>query len=192
MATQVDASADAEIYMSNVTRNGAPETFRFAVLNDLLIQQVGIVLFDHDAGIAGRDVFSLEPRDEIEANGKKFTIGINGLTLNSGDIKATKYIVQFSAYDMFGNEFKADTVVMRTIEDLYKEIQADKELKQEFVSAFKEGQIEEFLSAHDCDAKAADVMVFLKETQDEVASEDDLAKVAGGWCMGITDTSHCT
>ncbi|MBR3241199.1 MAG: hypothetical protein IKF90_00680 [Parasporobacterium sp.] len=192
MATQVDASADAEIYMSNVTRNGAPETFRFAVLNDLLIQQVGIVLFDHDAGIAGRDVFSLEPGDEIEANGKKFTIGINGLTLNSGDIKATKYIVQFSAYDMFGNEFKADTVVMRTIEDLYKEIQADKELKQEFVSAFKEGQIEEFLSADDCDAKAADVMVFLKETQDEVASEDDLTKVAGGWCTGITDTSHCT
>ena len=39
-------------------------------------------------------------------------ININGLTLKSDDIKATKYIVQVSAYDLFGKEFKSDTVVI--------------------------------------------------------------------------------
>ena len=115
MATQVDDSTDAEIYMSKVTRNGVPESFRFAVLNGLFsnkLQQVGVVLFDNDVGTASRDVLPLKPGDEIEVNGKKFTIGRNGLTLNSRDINVSKYFVQVVAVDMFGKEFKSDIFVI--------------------------------------------------------------------------------
>ena len=71
---------------------------------------------------------------------------------------------------------------MKSLEELYKEVQENEELKKEFISAFKEGKVEEFLKAHDCDASASDVMAFLNSTKEETASEDDLAKVAGGGC----------
>lgn len=111
MSTQVDDSENAEIYMSRITRNGAPETFRFAVINStsgIELQQVGIVLFDNDAGTASRDVFPLQPGDEIEVNGKTFTIDNNGLTLMTGDINVPRYAVQVTAIDMFGKEIKSD------------------------------------------------------------------------------------
>ena len=69
---------------------------------------------------------------------------------------------------------------MKSLEELYKEVQGNEELKKEFITSFKEGQIEDFLKAHNCTASAADVMSFLKRAQDEAATEDDLAKVAGG------------
>ena len=71
---------------------------------------------------------------------------------------------------------------MRTLEELYKEVQENEEMKKEFITAFKEGKVEEFLKAHDCASTAADVMTFLSSKKEEVASEDDLAKVAGGGC----------
>ena len=40
---------------------------------------------------------------------------------------------------------------MKSLEELYKEVQENEEQKKEFVSAFKEGRVEDFLSAHDCD-----------------------------------------
>ena len=75
---------------------------------------------------------------------------------------------------------------MKSLEELYKEVQDNEELKKDFITAFKEGQIESFLKAHDCDAAVSDVMVFLNSTKEEVASEDDLAKVAGGGCSSYT------
>lgn len=113
-ATQVDDSESSEIYMSRITRNGAPETFRFAVVNSISgieLKQVGVVLFDEDVGTASRDVFPLQPGDKIEANGKTFTISSNGLTLMTGDIDVPRYVVQVTAYDMFGKEFKSETAV---------------------------------------------------------------------------------
>ena len=89
---------------------------------------------------------------------------------------------------------------MKSIEELYKEIQSNEDLKKEFVTAFKEGKTEEFLKEHDCDATASDVMAFLNSKKEEVASEDDLAKVAGGGCTltdgcttsgGSIDKTHC-
>ena len=74
---------------------------------------------------------------------------------------------------------------MKTLEELYREVQENEELKKEFVSAFKEGSLEDFLKNHDSEATSADVVAFLKGTKEEAVSEDDLAKVAGG-CM----TSH--
>ena len=71
---------------------------------------------------------------------------------------------------------------MKTLEELYKEIQGNEELKKEFIAAFKEGRLEEFLKSQNSDATPADVVAFLKGTKEEILSEDDLAKVAGG-CM---------
>ena len=81
---------------------------------------------------------------------------------------------------------------MKSIDELYKEVQENEELKKEFVVAFKEGQVEDFLKINDCDATASDVMAFLNSQRDEAASEDDLAKVAGGSCSNYTkDTCYC-
>ena len=79
---------------------------------------------------------------------------------------------------------------MKSLEDLYKEVQENEELKKEFVTAFKEGRTEEFLKTHNCDATASDVMAFLNSKKEEVASEDDLAKVAGGGCSSIPCHSY--
>ena len=81
---------------------------------------------------------------------------------------------------------------MKSIEELYKEVQENEELKKEFISAFKEGQIEGFLKANDCDASAADVMAFMKSQRDEAATEDDLSKVAGGGGCSTYTCDHCS
>ena len=83
---------------------------------------------------------------------------------------------------------------MKSIEELYKEVQENEELKKEFITAFKEGKVEDFLKAHDCDATVDDVMAFLNSTKEETASEDDLAKVAGGGCSsnGCKRTDDCS
>ena len=80
---------------------------------------------------------------------------------------------------------------MKSLEELYKEVQENEELKKEFISAFKEGKVEEFLKAHDCDSTAVDVMMFLNRTKDEAASEDDLSKVAGGDCGSTVTCRSC-
>ncbi len=81
---------------------------------------------------------------------------------------------------------------MKSLEELYKEVQANEELKKEFVLAFKEGRVESFLKAHDCDATAADVMTFLSSAKEEAATEDDLAKVAGGCGSSATCGNNCS
>ena len=80
---------------------------------------------------------------------------------------------------------------MKTLEKFYKEVQENEELKKEFVVAFKEGRLEEFLKNHDSDATPADVVAFLKGTKEEVVSEDDLAKVAGGCFTSHTCAPDC-
>ena len=71
---------------------------------------------------------------------------------------------------------------MKSLEELYKEVQENEELKKEFITSFKEGSLESFLSSHNCDATASDVMEFLRGTEKILESEDDLSKVAGGGC----------
>ena len=41
---------------------------------------------------------------------------------------------------------------MKTLEELYKEVQGNEELKKEFIAAFKEGRLEEFLKSQNSDA----------------------------------------
>ena len=69
---------------------------------------------------------------------------------------------------------------MKTLEDLYKEILADQELKAQCGEAIKAQKLEEFLKAHECEATMEEVKVFL-ESKKEV-SADELDAVAGGGC----------
>ncbi len=80
---------------------------------------------------------------------------------------------------------------MKSLEDLYRDVQQSEELRKEFVTSFKEGNVESFLKAHDCDATPADVMAFLNGMKDEAATEDDLAKVAGGCFTSHTCAPDC-
>ena len=81
---------------------------------------------------------------------------------------------------------------MKTLEELYKEVQGNEELKKEFIAAFKENRMEEFLKSQNSDAAPADVVAFLKGTKEEILSEDDLAKVAGGCFSSYTCYDGCS
>ena len=80
---------------------------------------------------------------------------------------------------------------MKSLEELYNEVKENEEMKKAFVTAFKEGKTEEFLKANDCDASVSDVNVFLNSAKSETASDDDLAKIAGGGCTSYTCGNSC-
>ena len=75
---------------------------------------------------------------------------------------------------------------MKTIQELYSEIMASKELKEQFIEAAKAGKQEEFLKAHGCEATMEEVQAFLEAKQNEDAplSFDELENAAGGGCEG--------
>jgi hypothetical protein len=69
---------------------------------------------------------------------------------------------------------------MKTLEQLYEEIQSNEELKKEFTASIKENTTDDFLKKHDCDANIRSVMAFMNNLKDGELSEDDLESVAGG------------
>ena len=71
---------------------------------------------------------------------------------------------------------------MKTIQEMYSEIMASKELKEQFIEAANAGKQEEFLKAHGCEATLEDVKAFLEAKQQEDAplSFDELENAAGG------------
>ena len=73
---------------------------------------------------------------------------------------------------------------MKTIQELYNEIMASKELKEQAIEAAKAGKQEEFLKEHGCEATLEDVKAFLEAKQQEDAplSFDELENAAGGEC----------
>ena len=77
---------------------------------------------------------------------------------------------------------------MKTIQELYSEIMASEELKDQFIEAAKAGKQEEFLKAHGCEATMEEVQAFLEAKQQEDAplSFDELENAAGGECNDET------
>ena len=73
---------------------------------------------------------------------------------------------------------------MKTIQELYSEIMASEELKDQFIEAAKAGKQEEFLKAHGCGATLQEVQAFLtaKQSEDAPLSFDELENAAGGEC----------
>ena len=79
---------------------------------------------------------------------------------------------------------------MKTIQELYNEIMASKELKEQAIEAAKAGKQEEFLKEHGCEATLEDVKAFLEAKQQEDAplSFDELENAAGGNCATTQET----
>ncbi len=114
MATQVDHTADNDIYMSKIIRNGAPETFRFAHIHNLFgshFRQIGMVLYDDDMGSARKDVYPIMVGDEVNVDGEEFTIDAKGLVINSRNLDKTPYIIKVTAADIFGKEIVSNSAV---------------------------------------------------------------------------------
>ena len=72
----------------------------------------------------------------------------------------------------------------KNIEELYKEVMENEALKAEFATAYREGNVSEFLKKHDCDATAEEVSEYVNGVKDEALSLDDLDNVAGGGGCG--------
>ena len=69
---------------------------------------------------------------------------------------------------------------MKTIEELYKEINAAEELKNA-VSAIKDkGALADFLKEHGCDASADEFEKFVKSQSEGEIGDDAAGAVAGG------------
>ena len=81
---------------------------------------------------------------------------------------------------------------MKSLEQLYEEIKDNDELKKEFTTAYKEGNVESFLKANECDASAEDVKDYLDGLKENAVSDDDLDKVAGGGCGTTMTCDACT
>ena len=77
---------------------------------------------------------------------------------------------------------------MKTIEQLYKEIMSDKDLKAQAVEAAKAGKLEAFLKEHGCEAKLEEVAAFLKDkgNEDKPLSVYELENASGGGCNAAT------
>ena len=75
---------------------------------------------------------------------------------------------------------------MKTMEELYKEVIGNDELKEKFIAATKEGKLADFLKENDCDADPKDVVRFVDGVKDSAVSDADLDKVAGGCCTSVT------
>ena len=51
---------------------------------------------------------------------------------------------------------------MKTLEQLFEEVKADKALKAELIQAVKDGKTEEFFKAHDCKTTTEKAIEFAK------------------------------
>ena len=71
---------------------------------------------------------------------------------------------------------------MKTLNELYIEVNADESLKAEYVEAAENGKIEEFLKAHDCEATISEFDEFMKNADGKSGelSDDELDNVAAG------------
>jgi hypothetical protein len=52
---------------------------------------------------------------------------------------------------------------MKTVQELYDEVMADKNLLNELIEAVKADKAEDFLKAHGCDATTKEVIAFVKK-----------------------------
>ena len=67
---------------------------------------------------------------------------------------------------------------MKNLEELYRDILSNEELKAQFAEAIKAQKLEEFLKAQGCKATPEEVKEFLESQKD--ASVDVLDSIAGG------------
>lgn len=78
---------------------------------------------------------------------------------------------------------------MKTIDELYKEVMGNEELKEEFLAAVQNNTGGAFLKNHGCEASLPEVMEYINGLKTVELSEDDLETVAGG-CKPESDKCH--
>ena len=71
---------------------------------------------------------------------------------------------------------------MKTLEELYQEIAASEELKNEYAEAQKNAKVSEFLKAHGCEATDRELSDFLSKKESGELSDEELDNAAGGGC----------
>ena len=71
---------------------------------------------------------------------------------------------------------------MKTLDELYVEVNADDALKDEYIEAAENGKIGEFLKTHDCEASLSEFDEFMKNADGKNGelSYDELDNVAAG------------
>ena len=74
---------------------------------------------------------------------------------------------------------------MKTLQDLYKEIINNDELKKAFTEAAKAGKTLEFIKAQGCETTEEELKAFLSKQSGEL-SDEDLDNAAGGGCNDTT------
>ncbi len=80
---------------------------------------------------------------------------------------------------------------MKSPEEFCKEIMENEALKEEFVKAFKEGKLGDFLKDNDCSAAADEAVEYVAGLKEGSVTDDDLDNVAGG-CLTTESCNSCT
>lgn len=68
-----------------------------------------------------------------------------------------------------------------TIEELYKKVIADEELRKAYAAAAKDGKVAEFLSENGCTSTKEEIKAFFESKKE--LSDDELDAVSGGDCQ---------
>ena len=83
---------------------------------------------------------------------------------------------------------------MKTLQELYDEVAANKELKKAFQVAAKSGKIAEFAKENGCDAPdeelASFAATFERDAEQKDLSVEELGNVAGGKCDDYDNCNH--
>ena len=69
---------------------------------------------------------------------------------------------------------------MKTLQEAYKEIVADEELKKAFAEAVRNGKTAEFLKERGCEVTQEELVAYLAERSGKELSDDELDNAAGG------------
>lgn len=77
---------------------------------------------------------------------------------------------------------------MKTIEELYKEIAASKELQEELKNASEE-TLEAFLKKHDCHATAKEFVAFARAQSEGEIGDEETENISGGFHPWISPHS---
>ena len=77
---------------------------------------------------------------------------------------------------------------MKTIEELYKEITENEELKKEFEQAQKDLKVPEFLKEHGCEVTEESISAFLANQSGRELTDDELDNASGGGCGGSSSS----
>ena len=76
---------------------------------------------------------------------------------------------------------KGSVSIMKTIEELYNEINASEELKKAISEIKDKGALANFLKEHGCDASADEFEKFVKSQSEGEIGDDAAGAAAGGW-----------